>query len=74
MYILHENKSACVFCSLSSTFFLIVDKIAADLFKDGITTYLKANDRLKFAQDMAINIVREKVKPRTKFYYKTLKE
>ena len=35
---------------------------------------LKANYRLKFAQDVALNLAREKVKPRSKISYKLLKE
>ena len=30
LYVLQENKSTCVFCSLSSAFYFIGDKIAAD--------------------------------------------
>ena len=47
-----------MFCSLSYSFYLIGDKIAADDFKDGIKPSIKLNDRLKFAQDVAMDIVR----------------
>ena len=50
--------------SLSSIFFFIGDKISADSLKDEITPSLKANDRLKFDQDVAFNCVIEKGKPR----------
>ena len=60
--------------SLSSEFYFIGNKIAADCFKDEITPSLKANDRLKFAQDMALNNVIEKGKPRCKLSYEVLKE
>ena len=33
LYYLLKNKSACVLCSLSSAFYFIGDKIAADSFK-----------------------------------------
>ena len=59
---------------MSSTFYFISDKIAADNFKDGMTPSLKANYGLKFAQDVALNRVREKVKPRCKMSYKLLNE
>ena len=35
---------------------------------------LRANDRLTFSQDMALNHASEKVKPRCKLSYKLLKE
>ena len=53
-----------MFLSLSYVFFLVVDKIAADCFKDEISPSLKANNGLKFAQDVAFNCVRRKGKPR----------
>ena len=59
LYVLQENKSTCVFCSLSSAFYFIGDKIAADNFIREITPSLKAEDRLKFSQDVALNHVRD---------------
>ena len=53
-----------MFCLFSSELFFIGDKIAANNFKDEITPSLKSNDRLKFAQDVALNSVRYKVKLR----------
>ena len=47
-----------MFCSLSYEFYFIGDEIASDHFKDEMTPLLKANDELKFAQDMALNNVR----------------
>ena len=58
LYHLRENKSSCVFCSFSSAFYFIGDKHSADRFKGEIIPPLKANDRLKFAQDVALNHVR----------------
>ena len=60
--------------SLSYRFFFIGDKIATDHFRHEIIPKLKKNDRLKFAPDVALNIVIGKVKPRCKFSYKVLKE
>ena len=59
---------------MSSVYYVIVDKIAADSFKDEITPWLKANDRLKFSQDVALNNAREKGKPQREISYKVLKE
>ena len=58
---------------MSSTFLFDGDKIAAGSFKDEITPLLKANDRLKFAQYVAMNHVREKIKPQLKLSYKLFK-
>ena len=63
-----------MFCSFSSEFRFIGDKISADYFKDGITPPLKANDSLKISQYVAINCEREKGKPRCKILYKVSKE
>ena len=63
----------CFFSFLYS-FFFIGNKFSADRFKDGITPSLKANDRLTFSQDVALNYVRDKGKPRCKLSYKLLKE
>ena len=63
LYVLQENKSACVFYSLSHAFFFIGDKIAAKFLKDKIISSLKANNRLKMSQDAALNRIREKGKP-----------
>ena len=56
------NNSACVFCSFSYSFYFIGDKRFAGYFKDEIRPSLKANDRLKFSQDVALDHVREKGK------------
>ena len=53
-----------VHCHLK--FYLIGDKISAGCFKDEITPSLKANDRLRSAQDVTFKNVKEKVKPRCK--------
>ena len=74
LYVLRGNKSACVFCSLSSALFFIGDNIFADHFKEEITPSLKANNRLTFSQDVAFNHVSEKGKPQCKLSYKVLKE
>ena len=74
LYVLQENKSACVFCSLSSALFFIGDKIAADCFKDKITPLLKANDTLKFSQEVALNHERKKGNLQCKLSYKELKD
>ena len=50
LYFLQENKSACLFCSLSSAFYLIGYKISDNCFKDEITPSLKAKDSLQFSQ------------------------
>ena len=50
-------------CSLSSPLFFVVDKFSADYFKYEIAPSLKANGRLKFAQDVTFNRLREKGKP-----------
>ena len=67
LFVLRLNKSSCVLCSLSSALFFIGDNISADRFKDEITSSLKANYRLKFAQDMELNCVREKGKPQCRY-------
>ena len=59
---LQENKSACVLSSLSSALFFIGDKIAVDWFKDEMIPSLKAKNRLKFPEDLALNCGREKGK------------
>ena len=63
----------CVF-SLSSVFYFIGDKIAADIFEYEITPSLKANDGIKFSQDLILNHVIDKGKPQCKLSYKILKE
>ena len=55
-------------------FFLVGDKISAERFRDEITTFLKANDWHNFSQDVTLNHVREKIKPRCKLSYKVLKK
>ena len=59
---------------LSSILLFIGDIIDADNFKNQITPSLKANYRLKFAQDMALNHVIDNRKPWWKLSYKVLKE
>ena len=66
--------SACVFCSLSSKFYFVDDKISADCFKDKITPSLKSNYRLNFVQDVGMNNLIDKGKTRYKFLYKIFKE
>ena len=60
LYVLHSNKSACVFCSFSSVFYFLGDKTAADSLKYEISSSLKENGRLKISQYVALNHVREK--------------
>ena len=50
LYVLQGVESDCVFCSLSSVFYFVGDKIASGYFKDEITPYLKANYRLEYSQ------------------------
>ena len=57
-----KNKSSCVLCSLSSAFYFIGDKIAADRVKYNIKPSLKSNNRFKFAQDVKTNCGRERGK------------
>ena len=57
-------KGSGVFCSLLDSSYFIGDNISADFKKDEITPLLKANDRLKFDQDVAFYCVIEKGKPR----------
>ena len=64
LYALQENNSASVFYSLSSVLYFIGDKIYDDSFKYEIKPSLKENDRLKSFQDVALNHVIEKGKPR----------
>ena len=69
LYVLRENKSACLLFSLSSEFYFIGDKI-----KDEKSSSLKTNDRLKLDQYVALNHLRKKGKPRCKLSYKLSKE
>ena len=73
MYIYQERKSAFVLYSLLSAFFFIGDKITCGHFKDAIIPSLEPNDRLNFSQEVAMNHVREKVKPQCKLSYKVFK-
>ena len=41
LYVLKEINCGCVFCYLSSSFFLVGDKISSDHLKDAITPLLK---------------------------------
>ena len=54
---------------MENSFYFIDDKIATDNFEDEITPSLKENDRIKFDQDVAMNLLREKRKPRCKISY-----
>ena len=45
-------------------FFFVGEKVAADYFKDDIIPLLKIKSRLKFDQDVVLDHVREKGKPR----------
>ena len=74
MFVLQEDNSACVFCSLSSELLFICDKIDADSFKDESKPSLKENDGLKISQNVALNNARENGRPRRKLYYKLMKE
>ena len=67
--VIKERKSVCVFCSLSSVFFFIGDKVAADILKDEIIPLINAKDRLKFSQDVALNNFIVKGKPQFKLSY-----
>ena len=58
---------------MSYKFYFIGDKNAVDYFKEEITPSLKANYMLKFAQDVALNNIREKEKSQCKISYKVLK-
>ena len=62
-----------MFCSLSYEFFFVGNKKIGDIFKDTITTSIKANYRLKFARYVTTDNVREKGKPRWKISYKVFK-
>ena len=62
MYVSQENNSACVFISFPTELYFIGDNICADNLKDEITPFLKANNGLKFAHDVALNRVRDKGK------------
>ena len=61
-------------CSLLYEFFFVGDKISADNFKEKIIPSLKVNDRIKLAQDVAIDHVRDKGKPRCKLSYRVFIE
>ena len=63
-----------MFCSLSSVFYFIGDKIDVDHFKDEITPSLEVNDGFNFSQNVAFDHVRDKSKPLYKLSYKVLKE
>ena len=67
-------SQAYVFCSLSYLFHFIGDNFYDYCLKDEITHLLKANNRLKFAQDVTLKFSRERVKTRCKTSYKLLKE
>ena len=71
---MHERKSDCVFCSLSSLFYFVGDKISDDNFKDEIKPSFKASEGLTFAQGVVMNHAREKGKPWCKILYKVFKD
>ena len=52
------------FMFIAICIFFAGDRISAGTFKDAIIPPLKANYRLKFDQDIAMNHAREKGKPR----------
>ena len=62
-----------VFCSFLAVFYFLGDKIAADHFKNEITSLLKANYRLKFAQNVEMNWVRDKGNHNTNYCIKYLR-
>ena len=74
LYVLKDNKSACVFCSLSYSFLFVCDKVAADHFKDEIIPSRQEKERIQFAINVSMNHTREKGKQRFKFSYKLFKE
>ena len=57
-----------MFYSFSCVFLFIGDKVAVYCFKDEIIPSLKANDRLKFDQDLTINNMREKLNHDSKYH------
>ena len=59
LYVLKGIWSAYVLCSLSSEFYFVGHKIAADCFENEIKPSLKENYRLQFSQDVALNNVRD---------------
>ena len=63
-----------MFCLLTSAFYFIDDKIAADLKNMKLHPSLKGNYRLQFSQNVALNRVRETGKPRCKLLYELLRE
>ena len=71
---MQNNNSACSFCSLPCSFFIVCEKIAAYIFKDGIIHPLKSKDSLKFALGMTLNHVIEKVNPWWKHSYKVFRK
>ena len=62
LYVFKKINSVCIFCSLSSEFFFIGDRVSADQFKYAISPLLKVNESLKFAQYVAMNNLKEKGK------------
>ena len=73
LYVLKGGNSACILCSLPPVFYFVGDKIDADHLKDEISPSLKAEDSLKFAQNLAMNNLREKGKQWWKISYKVFK-
>ena len=61
-----------VYCNLHFTSLAI--KLLLIALKMKIHPSLKANDRLKFSQDVSTNRAREKGKPQCKISYQVLKE
>ena len=53
----------CLFCSFSSTFLFVGEKLALDSFKDGIIPRIKINYRIKFFISVTLNSLRDKEKP-----------
>ena len=61
-------------CSFSSEIFFVVDKVAVDCFKDDIILSHKEKYKIKLYQDVTLNHMREKGKPRCKLSYKVFEK
>ena len=69
LYVFQGGKSACVLRSFSYGLLFVGNKVAVDWFKYYIIPSLKANTRLKFAQDASFILIKEKLKPIYKLAY-----
>ena len=56
LYVFKDRKSSGVFCSFSSVFFFVGDKVAADILKMISFPHLKKS--LRFSLDVALHNVR----------------